>query len=455
MGGMSHAVRASTLVSILTVLAACGGGAEQGTGGHGTTSTGGAGGGGAGAGGSGGGGLSGVQHLVVIIQENHTFDDHFGRYCQAAAGSAPACNQGPGCCERGPDTDPSGAAPTILSDTAHGDFSPNHAQVCELEEIGGGAMDGFVTGSGGCGDARNFAYAEPALVQPYWDRAAQGALGDRYFQPIAGASSSNDMYLARAQYVFTDNDFEPKGSVGVGCVGGLLMSYADPTIGDLLDAAAVPWAFYAEGYQAAKGLGASCPPGPPAACPAGVTAYPCVFDPGDVPFQYYSSLVDRPASMRDLQAFHADLAAGALPAVSYLKLIGYKTEHPGGGTRLSTGVAAATALIDAVLAGPQAAQTLVLLVYDEGGGYFDHVAPPPDSPVDHQPYGTRLPFLALGRFARKNWVSHLTMEHSSIVRFIEWNWLGGQTGQLGGRDAVVNGLGSLLDPAVTSVVVPD
>jgi phospholipase C len=61
--------------------------------------------------------------------------------------------------------------------------------------------------------------------------------------------------------------------------------------------------------------------------------------------------------------------------------------------------------------------------------------------------------LAMGPFARTNYVSHVTMEHSSIVKFIEWNWLGG-TGQLGARDAVVNNLGSLLDPARTGVVVP-
>jgi phospholipase C len=101
-----------------------------------------------------------------------------------------------------------------------------------------------------------------------------------------------------------------------------------------------------------------------------------------------------------------------------------------------------------------AANTLVLVTYDEGGGYYDHVAPPPASTVDGKPYGTRVPLFAVGPFARKNFVSHVTMEHSSIVKFIEWNWLG-KTGQLGTRDAAVNNLGSLLDPAKTSVAVPE
>jgi hypothetical protein len=64
-------------------------------------------------------------------------------------------------------------------------------------------------------------------------------------------------------------------------------------------------------------------------------------------------------------------------------------------------------------------------------------------------YGTRLALLALGPYARKasgGSISHVVMEHSSIVKFIEWNWLGHQTGQLGTRDAHVNNIGSMLDP---------
>jgi hypothetical protein len=61
----------------------------------------------------------------------------------------------------------------------------------------------------------------------------------------------------------------------------------------------------------------------------------------------------------------------------------------------------------------------------------------------------------MGPFARKNFVSHVTMEHSSVVKFIEWNWLGGTTGQLGTRDTTVANLGSLLDPGATGTHVPE
>jgi phospholipase C len=94
------------------------------------------------------------------------------------------------------------------------------------------------------------------------------------------------------------------------------------------------------------------------------------------------------------------------------------------------------------------------LTYDEGGGFYDHVAPPAASQADGKPYGTRVPTLAIGPFAKKNAISHVQMEHSSIVKFIEWNWLGG-TGQLGTRDKEANNIGSLLDPAATGTAVPE
>jgi len=196
-------------------------------------------------------------------------------------------------------------------------------------------------------------------------------------------------------------------------------------------------------------------PEPPPECAPQLPFYPCDYDPSDIPFQYYPRFRDNPEFMRDYALFATDLAAGQLPAVTFVKAIGYKTEHPGLGDTISAGIAFVTDLIDRVMASPYKDQTLILLTYDESGGFFDHVAPPPVSSVDDQAYGPRVPTLAIGRFARRNEISHVVMEHSSIVRFIEWNWLHRQTGQLGTRDGVVNNIGSLLDPAQTGVPVPE
>jgi len=425
--------RAVTATGLLATLVACGSSASQGSSGEKNAA---------------------IEHLIVIVQENHTFDNQFGGYCTAAAGSNPTCTAGPACCEAMPATDPAGTKPTVLTDAAHAAFDPNHTQACELSEIDDGKMDMFATAAAMCGDARNVAIADPTIVKPYWDLAAGGAIADRYFQPIAGQSSSNDMYLARAAYVFTDNDENPKGAVGVMCDGETMLGqHTDKTIGDLLDEAHVSWSWFADGYGAMVAAQGLCPPRPDD-CPIELATYPCAFDPSDIPIEYYPSTRDNPSNMKDVSALDAALQGGSgLPSVSFVKAIGYKSEHPGYGITASAGIAWVSALVGRIEASAYAANTLVLVTYDEGGGFYDHVAPPPASTVDGKPYGTRVPLFAVGPYARKNYVSHVTMEHSSIVKFIEWNWLG-QTGQLGTRDAVVNNLGSLLDPAKTGVAVP-
>ncbi len=394
-----------------------------------------------------------IDHLIVLVQENHTFDNYFGEYCTAATGSAPTCTTGPACCEAGPAKDPSGASPVVLDDTSLGAYDPNHTQVCELEETDGGLMDKYVTGSS-CANPGNFAYADPTIIAPYRALAANGALADRYFQPISGQSSSNDMYMARAQFVFVDNAFEPN-AIGHECsVTSATMSYPGPTIGDLLDGANVTWAYYAEGYQAmqqARAMG-KCPRAP-ADCPDGVGVYPCVFDPGDVPTEYYANFADNPRVMRDYTQFGSDLANNTLPQVVFLRSLGFRSEHPGESDTLSDGTAWIAQVLAQIDDSDYAPDTLTLLTWDEGGGFFDHIAPP-GMGTDGQPYGTRIPLLALGPFASVNTVSHVTMEHSSIVEFIEWNWLAMQTGQLAGRDAHVANLGSMLDVTATGVAVP-
>ena len=403
---------------------------------------------------------SAIKHVVIVVQENHSFDAYFGRYCTAPPGSSPTCTDGAACCESAPPVEPGQQhAPITLDDAANAGYDPSHLQGCEVEEMNGGKMDRYTsTTTPRCGDPRNFAIAEAATVQRYWDMAKAGALADRYFQPVAGQSSSNDQYLARARFVFLDNTVTPD-AIGATCgFQQQTLSYSEKTIGDLLNDAKVPWAFYAEGYQAMVDAQAqsktACPPAP-ADCAAKQRTYPCVYAPDDNPFTYYPSVKDDPRYAKDYAQLKKDLDAGALPSVSFVKALGYKSEHPGSGDTVSAGVDFVSSLVAMVQASNAANDTLVLVTYDESGGYFDHIAPPATSAVDQQPYGPRIPTIALGRFARKNFVSHVEMEHSSIVKFIEWNWLGATTGQLGARDAVVNNLGSLLDPAATVTPVPE
>jgi phospholipase C len=403
-----------------------------------------------------GGGTTKIAHVVLVVQENHTFDTYFGQYCTAAAGSSPSCTQGPACCEAAPAKDPTGASPVVLDDAENAGYDPNHTQSCELGEIDDGKMDAFVTGTS-CSNAKNFAVAPASVAQPYWDLATQNALADRWFQPIAGQSSSNDMYFATAHYVFTDNAYQPDSN-GHGCEvpPETTIEYtSQTTIADLLVAGGKTFAVYAEGYAAM--LAATLCPSPPSDCtmtPVALPTPPCVYQPDDIPFEYYKQFEDDPKTMKDLSDLATDLQGGTLPSFSFVKRVQYKNEHPGYGTEITKGAAAVQEIVDLVAGSPYASDTLVLVTWDEGGGFFDHVAPPPASASDGQPYGMRVPLLAIGTFARKGTVSHVVMEHSSIVKFLEWNFLG-TTGQLGARDTEVANIGSLLDPAQTGAVVPE
>ena len=450
-----------------SILAACGnsgGTTTGGTGGHvghgghtaSTGATGGQGTGGSACADAGAG--KGVAHVIVVIQENHTFDTYFGRWCTAPTGSSPTCTAGPSCCEAAPDKDPSGASPVALDDAENVLYSPDHHQTCEVAELHGGKMDHFVVNAdpaapASCANTKNFAIATDAVAKPYHDLAAAGALADRYFQPIAGESSSNDMYFAVAKEVFIDNAFKPN-ALGQACdTNPTAMAFSGKTIADVLQAAGKTIHVYAEGYAKTVAADPGCPTAP-VDCGAHLGVYPCIYTPSDVPFLYYAQHAGDKTFMRDYSALAKDLAAGTLPDVSFVKALGYHTEHPGFGTDISSGATFVTDLVKGVQGSCYKDDTLILVTWDEGGGFFDHVAPPPDSAVDMQPYGTRVPLLAIGHYAKKGAVSHTTMEHSSIVKFLELNYTG-NTGQLGARDAVVNNIGSLLDPATTGIAIPD
>ena len=233
------------------------------------------------------------------------------------------------------------------------------------------------------------------------------------------------------------------------------MQLNGPTIADLLIGAGAPFVVYAGGYAAMSTAVAAgtCPDAPPD-CAADVRFDPCCIDPSDIPFEYFASTRDNPKTMKDIGALATDLAGSAFPAVAYVKPIEYKSEHPGFRDTISAGITFATGVINSVLASRYRDDTLILFTYDEGGGYFDHVTPPPASAVDGKSYGTRVPFVAIGPFAKKNFVSHVVMEHSSVVKFLEWNWLRA-TGQLGKRDAAVNNIGSVIDATAAGAAVPE
>lgn len=382
-----------------------------------------------------------IRHLVVLVPENHSFDSYFGKYCEAPTGSMPKCTEGRKCCEAGPAKDPGTGKPYVeLTEKEHGEWDPPHSRKCMLAAQNGGKMDGYVNGL--CGNARNFAYADATTVGTYWKWAEQYAMGDRVFHSVAGASASNNMYLAQGKFAFEDNVHYPPAKAGH-CGQTPQRWYDEPTIADVMQACGLDSTWFVEGYDVAAKAHPKC-----------LAGWPASYDPSDIPIAYYRQHADQARSMRDYKELKELVEAKKLPAVSFIKSLGWKTEHPGSGIKMADGAAFAKEIFDLIQSTDYAKDTLFLMTPDEGGGYFDHVKPPADSTVDGQPYGNRIYLLAMGKFAKTNHVSHEVMEHSSILRFIQWNWLGGRTGLLRARDATANGIGSLLDPRATGVKVP-
>ncbi len=267
------------------------------------------------------------------------------------------------------------------------------------------------------------------------------------------------MYLAIAHYQFTDNQRMPD-SIGclldcatdAVCLSAQKTKYAGrTTIADLLLGAGKTFTVYADGYAAAAAAGAGNCPNIVSDCQYDAILHPiahqaCRFDASDVPFEYYAQLADS-SHIQDFTQLAKDVAASQLPSFAYVKALTTRNEHPNV-SNITDGIKFVQGVIQTIAGSAYASSTLILLTWDEGGGFFDHVEPPPSIDVDDSanpvPYGTRVPLLAIGPFARKGTVSHVTMEHSSIVRFLEFNFLG-PVGQLGHNDAKVANLGSLLD----------
>lgn len=139
-----------------------------------------------------------VKHVVVLVQENHSFDSYFGMYCKGRSGSNPTCTTGPKCCESVSSVDAaSGVARTVLNDDQNLAFNPAHSLVCESAEMNNRRMDLFVHGVQNCSNEMNLASADGLTAKLHWELARRYAMSDRYFQSASGVNCENDMYLAR------------------------------------------------------------------------------------------------------------------------------------------------------------------------------------------------------------------------------------------------------------------
>ena len=208
----------------------------------------------------------------------------------------------------------------------------------------------------------------------------------------------------------------------------LVPSQTMPTIGDELSAKSVDWAWYAGGWNAAIA-------GTP-------DAGGDLFQFHHQPFVYFANYADgtpgRAAHLKDESDFMTAAAAGTLPPVSFVKPDGMDNEHPNY-TKVITGDLATETLINAVRNGPNWKDALIIVTYDENGGFWDHVAPPKG---DGWGPGSRVPAIVISPFAKQGFVDHTVYDTTSITATIEHRW---GLAPLGSRDAHAADLGNALD----------
>jgi hypothetical protein len=362
---------------------------------------------------------SAIENLVLVLQDGRSFDSYFGQYCLAPANSSPLCDEGPTCCEAMPAEQVS--ACTHIDGATAEQRAPNATAECLAAKINGGTMDGFASAPG-CGDPRDVACAgsgaEAGAIGAYHALVdGGGALADRFFQSTLDGSDANIVYLSKAAW------------------GGDLASEAGlRQLTHLTAEAGVRWALYLDDPRDPVQVGFQAPP--------------LFEDPHWTHYRWRSELA-------------RDIALEQLGEISLVVQRRTLSERAGAGPA-AEGIAFVTGTAAELGRSPRYGRTaLTLVTYLTSGGFYDHVPPPePPSPaIDNrrdQPvaYGPRVPLLALGPFVRPRRVSHVPMELSSLVTFMEWNWLGG-TGQLARRDTIACNIGSLLDPERTGAAVPE
>jgi len=210
-------------------------------------------------------------------------------------------------------------------------------------------------------------------------------------------------------------------------VATLVPNQTMPTIGDRLSDKGIDWAWYAGGWNDAL---------------AGQTDAGTLFQYNHQPFVYFANYADgteaKARHLKDEVDFVSAAQAGTLPAVSFVKPVGIDNEHPNY-TDVLTGESHVLDLINSVRNGPNWKDSVIIVTYDENGGFWDHVPPPK---VDRWGPGTRVPTLIISPFARKGFVDHTAYETVSVLALIEHTW---GVAPLGTRDAAAADLTHALD----------
>src|SRR5437660_1843639 len=389
-------------------------------------------------------GIHKIRHVVVIMQENRSFDTYFGTY--PGADGIPLRSGVPAVCA----PDPAGkACVRPFHDPADVNAGGPHGAPAASADIDGGRMDGFIAeqrrgrrmscrnvNAPACSAAASGApdvggYHDARELPNYWAYARHFVLQDHMFESNAAWSLLAHLFLVSGWSARWASD-DPSSCVNALQVPGLppdydvrpriarrLRFYPPPEyawtdLTYLLHRGGVSW-----GYFVAGGEQPDCATDAFACAPvAQGPATPGIWNP--LPYFETVRQDQQIPNIQPLGSFYREALAGSLPAVSWIAPSQRFSEHPP--ASIAAGQAYVTSLINAVMSGPDWPSTAIFLAWDDWGGFYDHVRPPR---VDRNGYGLRVPGLLISPYARRGFVDHQTLSHDAYVKFIEDLFLGG------------------------------
>jgi phospholipase C len=319
-----------------------------------------------------------IQHVVVIMMENHTLDNYFGTF--------PGVN---------------GVTLPRATDPAPQDF--NHNGAAAAAAMDGGKMDEF--------PLRGHVQYTQADIPNYWSYAQQFGLGDNFFTSMATSSSPNHIAMIAAQNGVLYETYNQHGCFSAQNnliysklnTGNPFWSYPCHSITSLptiLDANGLSWRYYST---------------------TGIWDAPQMIQP----------LAGSPNDVHSQTQFIKDVQSGHMANVSWITPPGGNaSDHPPAPVEGAQDYV--TQQVNAVMQSQYWNSTAIFLTWDDWGGYYDHVAPPQ---IDNLGLGPRVPLIVISPYAKAGYISHKLGEFSSFVKFIEKNW---SLPNLGQRDANLN-----------------
>jgi len=336
-----------------------------------------------------------IQHVIIIDKENHSFDNMFGLFPGADGASHGRLSSGKDVALiRTPDR-------TLLD--------VGHAGAAATLAVNNGRMDGFdlLPGAEQNGKIIADSQYQRADIPDYWQYARAFTLDDHFFATIMGPSFPNHLVMVAASSGGTVDN--PRGQIkhAWGCDGGAhsVVEGISPngrhfltkpcfdfqTLPDILQRDHVSWKYYAP-PQYASGY---------------------VWSALDAVRHIRYSPLWQSNVVRDT-SFVPDIQQGKLPAVSWLVTNAAFSDHPP--ASICLGEQWTVRQINAVMKSGYWKNTVIFLMWDDFGGFFDHVAPPH---LNYISLGPRVPNIVISPYARPHSIDHTTLEFDSVLRFIE------------------------------------